>query len=153
MSINAFLFDLDGTLVDSIPDLTRAVNLLRNDLKRTWALVSSRWTARNIGRKSAERPRPAATAGSRARRGSFWITAVAASTGGPDSLAKVIPALPADYPTPVVVVQPVDTNRSRPFCWSSVSALASPARYSSGSKARATSGALSGSRSVTATTG
>jgi len=32
MSINAFLFDLDGTLVDSIPDLTRAVNLLREEL-------------------------------------------------------------------------------------------------------------------------
>jgi len=32
MSIDAFLFDLDGTLVDSIPDLTRAVNLLRNEL-------------------------------------------------------------------------------------------------------------------------
>ena len=32
MPINAFLFDLDGTLVDSIPDLTRAVNLLRNEL-------------------------------------------------------------------------------------------------------------------------
>jgi phosphoglycolate phosphatase len=32
MPINAFLFDLDGTLVDSIPDLTKAVNLLRNEL-------------------------------------------------------------------------------------------------------------------------
>lgn len=32
MPINAFLFDLDGTLVDSIPDLTTAVNLLRNEL-------------------------------------------------------------------------------------------------------------------------
>lgn len=32
MTINAFLFDLDGTLVDSIPDLTRAVNLLRCEL-------------------------------------------------------------------------------------------------------------------------
>ncbi|NOR50487.1 MAG: HAD-IA family hydrolase [Desulfuromonadales bacterium] len=32
MSINAFLFDLDGTLVDSIPDLTKAVNLLRHEL-------------------------------------------------------------------------------------------------------------------------
>lgn len=32
MSIDTFLFDLDGTLVDSIPDLTKAVNLLRNEL-------------------------------------------------------------------------------------------------------------------------
>ncbi len=32
MSINAFLFDLDGTLVDSIPDLSKSVNLLRDEL-------------------------------------------------------------------------------------------------------------------------
>jgi phosphoglycolate phosphatase len=32
MTIKAFLFDLDGTLVDSIPDLTKAVNLLRQEL-------------------------------------------------------------------------------------------------------------------------
>ena len=32
MSINSFLFDLDGTLVDSIPDLTKSINLLRGEL-------------------------------------------------------------------------------------------------------------------------
>lgn len=32
MSIDVFLFDLDGTLVDSIPDLTMAINLLRKEL-------------------------------------------------------------------------------------------------------------------------
>jgi phosphoglycolate phosphatase len=32
MTINTFLFDLDGTLVDSIPDLTTSVNLLRKEL-------------------------------------------------------------------------------------------------------------------------
>jgi len=32
MTIDAFLFDLDGTLVDSIPDLTKAINLLRAEL-------------------------------------------------------------------------------------------------------------------------
>lgn len=35
MSIDAFLFDLDGTLVDSIPDLTRSINLLREELNLT----------------------------------------------------------------------------------------------------------------------
>ena len=35
MTIKAFLFDLDGTLVDSIPDLTKAVNLLRQELGLT----------------------------------------------------------------------------------------------------------------------
>lgn len=32
MPIDAFLFDLDGTLVDTIPDLTKSVNLLREEL-------------------------------------------------------------------------------------------------------------------------
>jgi phosphoglycolate phosphatase len=32
MSINSFLFDLDGTLVDSIPDLAKSINLLRGEL-------------------------------------------------------------------------------------------------------------------------
>ena len=32
MSADYFLFDLDGTLIDSIPDLTIAVNLLRGEL-------------------------------------------------------------------------------------------------------------------------
>lgn len=32
MLIDTFLFDLDGTLVDSIPDLTKAINLLRAEL-------------------------------------------------------------------------------------------------------------------------
>jgi len=32
MKIDSFLFDLDGTLVDSIPDLTKSVNLVRAEL-------------------------------------------------------------------------------------------------------------------------
>lgn len=32
MPVDTFLFDLDGTLVDTIPDLTRSVNLLRDEL-------------------------------------------------------------------------------------------------------------------------
>jgi phosphoglycolate phosphatase len=33
MSIDTFLFDLDGTLVDSVADLTTAINLLRGELE------------------------------------------------------------------------------------------------------------------------
>jgi phosphoglycolate phosphatase len=32
MSIDTFLFDLDGTLVDSVPDLATGINLLRGEL-------------------------------------------------------------------------------------------------------------------------
>lgn len=35
----------------------------------------------------------------------FMLTTIAVSTGGPQSLAKVIPQLPADYPNPVLIVQ------------------------------------------------
>lgn len=46
--------------------------------------------------------------------GAISILAVGASTGGPDALAELLPALPADFPVPVVVVQhmpPMFTTR------------------------------------------
>jgi len=57
-----------------------------------------------------EPPAGAAGAGSgpaaaSAASGGFWITAIAASTGGPEALSRVIPRLPADYPVPIVIVQ------------------------------------------------
>lgn len=42
------------------------------------------------------------------------ILAIGASTGGPDALAELLPALPADFPVPVVIVQhmpPMFTTR------------------------------------------
>jgi two-component system, chemotaxis family, protein-glutamate methylesterase/glutaminase len=41
----------------------------------------------------------------RARTGPFGILAIGSSTGGPDALARVLPALPGDLSVPVVVVQ------------------------------------------------
>lgn len=41
----------------------------------------------------------------RHRAGPFAVLAIGSSTGGPDALASVLPALPADLPVPVVVVQ------------------------------------------------
>ncbi len=48
-------------------------------------------------------PRPASRAGRRTR--DPWIVAIGVSTGGPQALTKVIPALPGDYPLPIVMVQ------------------------------------------------
>jgi two-component system chemotaxis response regulator CheB len=41
----------------------------------------------------------------RARTGPFAVLAIGCSTGGPDALAHVLPALTGDLPVPVVVVQ------------------------------------------------
>ncbi len=41
----------------------------------------------------------------RPRTGPFGVLAIGCSTGGPDALATVLPALPADLAVPVVVVQ------------------------------------------------
>jgi two-component system chemotaxis response regulator CheB len=62
---------------------------------------------------TAARRRPAATvpptprtpAARRVRAGGFGVLAIGCSTGGPDALATLIPALPADLAVPVVVVQ------------------------------------------------
>ncbi|HEX2805795.1 MAG TPA: chemotaxis response regulator protein-glutamate methylesterase [Kineosporiaceae bacterium] len=44
-------------------------------------------------------------AGRRARTGPFQALVIGCSTGGPDALATVLPALPADLAVPVLVVQ------------------------------------------------
>ena len=35
----------------------------------------------------------------------FWLTTIAVSTGGPQSLARVVPSFSADYPNPILIVQ------------------------------------------------
>lgn len=54
-------------------------------------------------RAPAREPRPAAPPA--AARRSFQAVGLAASTGGPAALAKVLGALPRDFPLPVLVVQ------------------------------------------------
>jgi two-component system chemotaxis response regulator CheB len=54
---------------------------------------------------AATPPPPSRPAGRRPRSGPFAVLAIGCSTGGPDALATVLPALPADLAVPVVVVQ------------------------------------------------
>ncbi|HRX51935.1 MAG TPA: chemotaxis-specific protein-glutamate methyltransferase CheB [Candidatus Krumholzibacteria bacterium] len=83
-----------------------SVRMLREDLERAVKLMGTRRAFQAGVRPAiatpAVRPPQAAT---RPGGDSFWITAVAVSTGGPEALGKVVPDLPADYPVPVVVVQ------------------------------------------------
>ncbi len=54
--------------------------------------------------------------GARARRSSrFSVLAIGASTGGPAALQRLIPALPNDFPIPVVVVQHMPEGFSESF--------------------------------------
>jgi len=62
-------------------------------------------SSRKIARRPVARP-PFAEMPSKPRTaGPFDLLLVASSTGGPQALARVIPALPADFPVPVAVVQ------------------------------------------------
>jgi len=45
----------------------------------------------------------------------FECTAIGTSTGGPVALSKVIPALPATYPTPILLVQHMPLGFTRPL--------------------------------------
>ncbi len=81
-----------------------------------------------FGRRGARpsperRPAPSAPAPSapipsappRASHEFFECTAIGTSTGGPVALSKVIPALPATYPTPILLVQHMPLGFTRPL--------------------------------------
>ena len=61
---------------------------------------------RPAGRAPAafEPPRPGVAQVAR-RAGRIDVVAIGVSTGGPNALAELIPALPADFPIPIVIVQ------------------------------------------------
>ncbi len=58
---------------------------------------------RPVSAKKTARPKPREKALGKLQRPE--IVAIGVSTGGPNALAEVLPALPADFPVPVVIVQ------------------------------------------------
>jgi two-component system, chemotaxis family, protein-glutamate methylesterase/glutaminase len=77
-----------------------------------------RFGARKTGRSYPPMPSPVPRAASRSSiltfRHSVDVVAIGASTGGPNALAQLFTAFPADFPVPIVVVQhmpPVFTAR------------------------------------------
>jgi len=96
-----------------------SVRLLQAELGRVFDAVRHRFRPGSTpARAAAPAPAPATAAPAPARRPARrpasrsgrrvrepWITAIGVSTGGPQALTKVIPALPGDYPLPIVMVQ------------------------------------------------
>jgi two-component system chemotaxis response regulator CheB len=89
------------TKPSNVGSFAESQNNIREQLiPKLKALTGTRRTA-----VAAVPPPPRRPAAPRSRTGPFGVLAIGCSTGGPDALATVLPALPADLPVPVVVVQ------------------------------------------------
>ena len=90
---------------------------------RTFARRGARpLAAREAGERAAERAaegtaRPAKQFAPMhtSARGNFECVAIGTSTGGPVALSHVIPYLPQDFPTPIVIVQHMPLGFTRPL--------------------------------------
>jgi two-component system chemotaxis response regulator CheB len=76
-------------------------NIREQLIPKLKALTGTRRAA-GVAKIPVPTPAPAAR---KQRAGPYTVLAIGSSTGGPDALARVLPALPADLPVPVVVVQ------------------------------------------------
>ncbi len=101
----------------SMPDrgkgLTEAAQFIREQLIpkiKRYALRKARSTPAG----PSPVPRAASRSSMLSLRAPVEVLAIGASTGGPNALAQLLPALPADFPVPTVIVQhmpPVFTER------------------------------------------
>jgi len=71
--------------------------------------ASERAAERKLGRDPAVAPMHTSA------RGNFECVAIGTSTGGPVALSHVIPYLPADFATPIVIVQHMPLGFTRPL--------------------------------------
>lgn len=78
-------------------------------LEKFAAIVDTRTVAAGALPAAVAQGRPDGAAGPpravTAREGRFDVVAIGTSTGGPQALTSLLPALPADLPAPVIVVQ------------------------------------------------
>ena len=103
--------------VDFIPKPDSAYVNIRDVARELVAKVrvfAGRRASRRGGRPKVSLP-PLLPQSARANRDIFECVAIGTSTGGPVALSHIIPSLPADFPTPIVVVQHMPQGFTRPL--------------------------------------
>jgi two-component system chemotaxis response regulator CheB len=109
---------LEAGAVDFIPKPDAAyVNI--KDVARDLVAKVRVFARRGAARRVAARPKvalpPLAEAPPRASRELFECVAIGTSTGGPVALSRIVPALPPDFATPIVIVQHMPPGFTRPL--------------------------------------
>jgi two-component system, chemotaxis family, protein-glutamate methylesterase/glutaminase len=109
---------LDAGAVDFIPKPDAAyVNI--KDVARDLIAKVRVFARRGVKRTAVAYPKvtlpPIADAAARSRREAFECVAIGTSTGGPVALSKILPSLPRDFATPVIVVQHMPPGFTRPL--------------------------------------
>jgi two-component system chemotaxis response regulator CheB len=79
-------------------------------MRETTRIARGPLDARTAAPQPPPRPRPAPRTG-----GVFTCVAIGTSTGGPVALSRILPALPAGFPIPIVVVQHMPPGFTRPL--------------------------------------
>lgn len=104
---------LEAGAVDFIPkrnsSVSLAINQIRDDmLAKVHAITSKRAVARPRANAGPVRREPGIPLLNR-----FGALVIGTSTGGPYALQQVVPALPADFPLPILVVQHMPPHFTR----------------------------------------
>lgn len=100
-SVTVALKRISDELIPKIKALAPGLGTVRPDARRA---VAAPPVSRPVPGRPAIAP-PAAAGTVRSAPGRVDVVAIGVSTGGPNALAEVLPALPADLRVPVVVVQ------------------------------------------------
>jgi two-component system chemotaxis response regulator CheB len=100
--------------LDAIRDqlLQKVKGAARARLKRTAGTAAAPAAERRLPRPRMPAPSPAPATAAAAGRG---IVLIGVSTGGPRTLERILPLLPAGFPWPVVVCQHMPANFTAPF--------------------------------------
>lgn len=105
--------------VDFIPKPDAAYVKI-SDVARDLVAKVRVFARRAPGRRTPPRPKVALPplmeqAEASAPRGAFECVAIGTSTGGPVALSRIIPALPKEFPVPIVIVQHMPPGFTRPL--------------------------------------